>query len=71
MGFGSLIAVTLAASCAASALPQSAGDAKRWVSVPITHGVESRSISRRDTDVPLYNVSVISYLVECEFFSVV
>jgi hypothetical protein len=39
---------------------------KSWVSLPITYSERSTPLRKRDQDVPLFNVTSISYLIECE-----
>jgi hypothetical protein len=66
-----LLPLALAASCAASVLPLGANTAnaanKSWISLPISHRQTTKPLkplTKRDQDVPLYNVTSISYLVE-------
>jgi hypothetical protein len=63
-----LLPLALVASCAASVLPQGANTAsKSWISLPISHRQTTKPLkplTKRDADVPLYNVTSISYLVE-------
>lgn len=40
------------------------GDARGFVSLPIVRAARQRSISKRDSDVELFNISSVSYLVE-------
>jgi len=66
-----LLPLALVASCTASVLPRNpAADVvakKNWVSLPITYRERSVPLQKRDQDVPLFNVTSISYLVECEY----
>lgn len=61
-----LLPLALVASCTASVLPRTPEHAleKSWVSLPITHRASSAPLRKRDGDVPLFNVTSISYLVE-------
>ena len=40
------------------------GGARGFVSLPIVRAARQRSISKRDSDVELFNISTVSYLVE-------
>lgn len=63
-----LLPLALVASCTASALPRNPASAdlvaKSWVSLPITYKERSAPLRKRDQDVPLFNITSISYLVE-------
>jgi len=64
-----LLSLALAASCTASVLPRTPEPApKSWLSLPITYRQNSaplrNPLGKRDQDVPLFNVTSVSYLVE-------
>lgn len=60
-----LLPLALAASCTASVLPLAPRDShKNWVTYPIAHERQVRTITRRDQDVPLFNITSVSYLIE-------
>lgn len=66
-----LLPLAAIASCTASVLPTRDASTiaastlqKNWISLPISHRVEDKPLRRRDQDVPLYNITSISYLVE-------
>jgi len=61
-----LMSLALVASCTATALPRAANEptSKGYVKYPITRETRNRPLVRRDLDVPLYNVTAISYLIE-------
>lgn len=61
----SLLALALAASSVASVLPRTANPG--FLSFPIAHKTSVAPLVKRDGDVPLFNVSSTSYLVECEY----
>ena len=60
--------LALAASSAASAVPRSSQtDApKNWVTYSLTRAQRQHAV-KRDNDVPLFNVTAVSYLIECKF----
>lgn len=61
-----LLTLALVASCTASTLPRDANEptSKGFVKYPITRETRNRPLVRRDLDVPLYNVTAISYLIQ-------
>lgn len=62
-----LLSLALIASSAVSALPRSEDDASNkpgFLKFPITREHRTRPLVRRDLDVPLYNVTSISYLIQ-------
>ncbi|KAK1764093.1 acid protease [Phialemonium atrogriseum] len=56
----------VAACCTASVLPRAPSQDVHgsWVTYPITRAARHRPLTKRDFDVPLYNVTSISYLIE-------
>jgi hypothetical protein len=64
MVMASKLLLLLAASCTASVLSLPRDGPKTWVTFPISHERQVRTITRRDQDVPLFNVTAVSYLIE-------
>jgi len=66
MALLAFLSLTLAASAAALSAPRQVGaDEKKFLSMPVIRQVRENTVLRkRDNDVPLYNVSTISYLIQ-------